>query len=534
ALQALAAAERDDERAVAATERRRLADEIARVEGRVCEAREVEMALAALRAEAAAQPFDPKALKTLEALEADRRAASAAVAATAPTIRFEPEGGASVTDDAGRTLASGEPPAVASPRRFHLEGFGWIGGDPGPGAAELAGRQRAAEDAMRAGLAKARVASLDEARRLAARAEERRMEAGSLTARLQAILPEGLASAGEALAASRATLEALPAADEGDADVDADAKALRARRRAAQERAEEAARLLEAARRAAAALASRRAGLEADARHRAEEADRLRAELGDAEARRAAAALAEDLSATELDRAAKEAVAQTRRAALGGADPDGAARALAGSKRALEELNRTVRALRDEIIALETELGVRGAAQLGETLSRLRDEIEAAEPRVARLTLEAGAAKLLHATLIAAQREAREHWLGPIKAQVAPYLRIIHPESEIELDETTLEIRSLHRRGVEEEFRRLSSGAREQVAVVTRLALANVLKRGGHPAAVILDDALVNTDEVRLGRMHEVLRQAAEGLQIIVLTCRERDFRHLGGRTFRL
>lgn len=70
--------------------------------------------------------------------------------------------------------------------------------------------------------------------------------------------------------------------------------------------------------------------------------------------------------------------------------------------------------------------------------------------------------------------------------------------------------------------------------MVTRIALAQVLKKGGHPATVILDDALVNTDEKRLERMHLVLQKAAEDLQIIILTCRERDFRGLGAPIVRL
>lgn len=109
-----------------------------------------------------------------------------------------------------------------------------------------------------------------------------------------------------------------------------------------------------------------------------------------------------------------------------------------------------------------------------------------------------------------------------------PYLKLIHPDSEIELDEDTLELKSLFREGVAEPFERLSVGAREQVAVITRLALADLLRSSGRPAAVILDDALVNTDEKRLERMHLVLHQAARSLQILVLTCRERDFIGLG------
>ena len=51
---------------------------------------------------------------------------------------------------------------------------------------------------------------------------------------------------------------------------------------------------------------------------------------------------------------------------------------------------------------------------------------------------------------------------------------------------------------------------------------------------MILDDALVNTDEKRLERMHLVLHRAAKSLQILVLTCRERDFVGLGAPFHRI
>jgi uncharacterized protein YhaN len=72
------------------------------------------------------------------------------------------------------------------------------------------------------------------------------------------------------------------------------------------------------------------------------------------------------------------------------------------------------------------------------------------------------------------------------------------------------------------------------VAVITRLALADALRASGRPAAVILDDALVNADEGRLERMHLVLHKAARTLQILVLTCRERDFARLGAPMHRV
>ena len=87
---------------------------------------------------------------------------------------------------------------------------------------------------------------------------------------------------------------------------------------------------------------------------------------------------------------------------------------------------------------------------------------------------------------------------------------------------------------MEEPFYGLSVGAREQLAVLTRLAFAEMLAERGKPARVILDDALVNTDEPRFDRMLLILRRAARNIQIIALTCRERDYQALGAPFIRL
>ena len=126
--------------------------------------------------------------------------------------------------------------------------------------------------------------------------------------------------------------------------------------------------------------------------------------------------------------------------------------------------------------------------------------------------LEAAAARLLCGPLAEAQREAKDRWLAPVRAAASnPTSGLIRPESDIVLNEDSFEIEDLVREGVKEPFQSLSVGAREQVAVITRLALADALRVSGRPAAVILDDALVNADEGRLEGMHLVLHKAARG-----------------------
>ena len=69
---------------------------------------------------------------------------------------------------------------------------------------------------------------------------------------------------------------------------------------------------------------------------------------------------------------------------------------------------------------------------------------------------------------------------------------------------------------------------------MTRLALASILTSSNLPSAVILDDALVNTDEERIERMQFVLRKASENLQVLILACWERDLVSTGGKLVRI
>jgi uncharacterized protein YhaN len=80
----------------------------------------------------------------------------------------------------------------------------------------------------------------------------------------------------------------------------------------------------------------------------------------------------------------------------------------------------------------------------------------------------------------------------------------------------------------------LSEGTQEQIAVLARLGFAELLLDQGRPATVILDDALVFSDDDRIERMFDIMTRAAERLQIIVLTCRQRLFTRLGARMLRI
>jgi uncharacterized protein YhaN len=75
-------------------------------------------------------------------------------------------------------------------------------------------------------------------------------------------------------------------------------------------------------------------------------------------------------------------------------------------------------------------------------------------------------------------------------------------------------------------------GTQEQIAVLIRLAFAEMLVEQGHPATVILDDALVFSDDRRMQRMFDILKMAARNVQVLILTCREQLFEEIGRRVF--
>ena len=188
-------------------------------------------------------------------------------------------------------------------------------------------------------------------------------------------------------------------------------------------------------------------------------------------------------------------------------------------RRAIDEANRTV-------LALESAIAVRAGLGLDEKIDQLeRQHHLLAEERDA-FALDHQALSLLQSTLRAAADEAKATFNAPLSARLAPYIQGLFPETT-PLVTPDFSIRALDRNGVEEPFHRLSDGTREQIAILARLAYADMLQDEGLPAIVVLDDALAFSDSARLESMFAMLEQAAKRMQIIILTCHEDRFTEL-------
>ena len=143
------------------------------------------------------------------------------------------------------------------------------------------------------------------------------------------------------------------------------------------------------------------------------------------------------------------------------------------------------------------------------------------------------ALELLLRLLRDAEREAKERYVGPLVRRIRPYLEALFPGADLQVDEA-FRIAAIARQSRPELFERLSDGTREQIAILTRLAFAELLADQGRPAVVVLDDALVFSDDQRIEQMFQILTRAADRFQILVLTCRERVFRGLPAQRLRL
>jgi uncharacterized protein YhaN len=201
---------------------------------------------------------------------------------------------------------------------------------------------------------------------------------------------------------------------------------------------------------------------------------------------------------------------------------------------AIGQRRETQQRLQREIAVLRSRIQQAEGGGIDEQIAiaeRRRDDLRIERDALQR---EADVLILLRDTLLEAERAAKERYLAPVVQRMTPYLRGLFPGTVVTCDED-FRITGLTRDGqVIEEVERLSDGTQEQVAILSRLAFADMLIDRGRPAMVILDDALAYADRDRIERMFDLLAQAATRMQILVLTCRSELFTRLGGHRVEL
>lgn len=472
------------------------------------------------RAQRARLGVTPAAVARVDQAQAALDRAQARAEAQAVTLEVQADGPPATLPD-GRVLGPGVVPLTGRTRVL-LPGFGALIVDPGAGqGATLAEALAAARDDLAAALAGCGAADAADAReRLhrAARLDEALRQGAQALADLA---PEGL----EALRAARA--QALAEAEDAP-EAPEDAAALAPLLTRAEE-AETAARLEAlAAREALSAANEARAEAEAERRAAARTLEEARAQAGAPEA--LARQLDEGAAALPA-LTARLAEAEAAHRALAATAPDlaTAEASLRRATSAAEQARRDADQLRQELAALTSRIETLAEEGIEETLARLTDQRQEACARAARYQAEMAALTRLRDALDQARSRQRDAYFQPVLRELHPLLAILHPGAALQIDDRTLLPHALTRDGQAEALDILSGGTREQVAILTRLAFARLFAQAGRPVPVILDDALVHSDDDRIEAMFTALHRVAADQQVLVLTCRQRAFAPLGG-----
>lgn len=525
------AARRMRERAVLESDLRKLGETLKRAES-------LEKEISQNRRALDTNPVSEEAIDELRNLRSRHASANAALDAAAAMVSFSPESSQRVLLDR-QPVEAERPMRVTRPSTFHLEGFGRMDIVPGGlNLAQLRTDSAALEETFSKNLDHLGHADVDSAES-ALRAKQGLQEQVSLQeGELRGLAPDGIPGLREAVGERQARLSGLAGTDASGAP---DAETVNATEEKARRDLEEAEDAVEQARQSQDSARELDANLQAEmagAAEAAKQSARIAAERKQALKKARSLITDQELSdrarraAQDFDRLRTEHDAiLAERVAM---DPEARTLDSLGAQEAHRQKQDQKSQIEREDRDLRVELRALGQQGLAEQLQEKQGELKAAQSDLARVEADAKAWNLLLDTLREAEREAKDAFLGPVRKHLQGYLQVLFPEAELRLGKDDLEIDSLQRGEAEEPFTVLSSGAREQIAVLTRLALADLLREKGKPVTLILDDPLVNSDDKRFRRMMLALRKAASSLQILILTCHEARYETLGAKMVRL
>ena len=435
------------------------------------------------------------------------------------TIEVHPDGSPALHD--GQPFGTGPTPILV-PTELALPGFGRLHIDPGAArGTDSAAEVAQADQALARLLAEAQVDTLAAARTQWAEAQQLEADVKQGLALCAEVAPDGVEALRAALARAQAEVADAPTEAE---DVAALTKAL-----TAAETDEAAARAAaKAAHELAVTAGEARAAAEANRSSATRQLESALSEAGDPEA---LVALIADLKARQPTLAniclgAQEACDRLRATAPDLATTEAR---LTRAKGAVEQAARDLAKNREDLASLNATITALAEEGIEERLSTLAGARAESEARAARYEAEVRALTRLRRALDEARTLARDAYFGPVLRELQPLLAILYPGALLTIDDTSLLPATLTRKGQAESLEILSGGTREQVAILTRLAFARLFAASGRPVPVILDDALVHSDDDRIEAMFDALHRSARDQQILVLTCRQRAFAALGG-----
>lgn len=184
----------------------------------------------------------------------------------------------------------------------------------------------------------------------------------------------------------------------------------------------------------------------------------------------------------------------------------------------------------EEQAALRARLDQAGQSGAAEKRAAVAAELSKWRERIALFEAQRDALALLIEELVKARAGRRNAFFAPVRQEVDPLLSMVLGSASLGYDDA-LGPDELERKGRAEKLSRLSGGTQEQIAVLTRLGFAKVMAAKGRHMPIVLDDALVYSDDDRIQKLFDAINFVAADVQIIAFSCRQKTFEALGGHT---
>jgi len=151
-------------------------------------------------------------------------------------------------------------------------------------------------------------------------------------------------------------------------------------------------------------------------------------------------------------------------------------------------------------------------------LEETREKIFEYEKRVERLNREANAARLLRDTLDDYKSSAEKDYSIHFSKYINEIAKSYYGEDVHFAVSDSFEITSRRIGATTVEIKDLSTGAKEQLAILVRMALTQIVQTG-EAFPVILDDEFAHSDPERIAQMGSVFKDFGDEQQFILFTC---------------
>ncbi|TCC05124.1 DNA repair ATPase [Kribbella soli] len=243
-----------------------------------------------------------------------------------------------------------------------------------------------------------------------------------------------------------------------------------------------------------------------------------------------AVAVAETEATAEVEAVLEELTAVQEQVAEAGADQVAGelTHALAVATRLQGERDN----LRDALRTTEGRLEQSGRDGLATRRDVAELELAAVRTEHDSLLRRAEAARRVHETLSRHRAEAQTKYSEPLQSRIESLGRSVYgPSFRVWLDDD-LAVAERELDNVRLPVEALSTGAQEQLAIITRLAISHLVSTGEGSVPVIFDDALGWSDKARLRDMGALLGRAGDHGQVIILTCMPDRYEYVPKATF--